>query len=209
MNALRLAIVATIAVALTGCEALRSIETREAEPWVKSGAPRPANDLESLLLYFDYIGKLPASELGGEHENARVTFARTQSNFNRVRLAMALSVPNTEINDDPRALELLEPMLTNEDSTLHGLASLMSAYLQQRRQLDSSVQTLQQNVQTLQQNARGLQQKLDALKSMERSLIEREQTVQQNARGLQQKLDALKSMERSLTEREQAGQKRR
>ncbi|MNC98647.1 hypothetical protein D3C83_166750 [compost metagenome] len=51
---------------------------------------------------------------------------------------------------------------------MRGLALVMSAHLQERRRLESGMQNLQQNVQ-------GLQQKLDALMSLERSLIDREQ----------------------------------
>ena len=208
MNGMRLAMLVTIAVALPGCAVFRSIETGKTEPWVKPGMSQPANDLESLLLYFAHIKELPAAELGNEHDNARLAFTEKQSDFNRVRLAMLLSLPNTEFYDNPGASDLLDPMLRNEDSILRGLALLISVDLQERRRLDGRVQSLQQNVKSLQQNVQGLQQnmqglqqKLDALKSLEKSMTEREQSLQQNMQGLQQKLDALKSLEKSLSER--------
>ena len=64
------------------------------------------------------------------------------------------------MSDDARALEVLEPVMRNSKSNFHGLAILMGTYLQEHRKLGSSVQ--------------GMQQKLEDLKSLERSLIERE-----------------------------------
>lgn len=129
-----------------------------------------SDEVERLLGYFEQIRRLPAADLGRENESARAAFNRTRSDFDRVRLAMVLSVPNTALTDDQRAYELLDPVVKNQGSSLHGLALLMSTHLQERRRLESGMQNLQQNVQ-------GLQQKLDALMSLERSLIDREQAT--------------------------------
>lgn len=161
MSMIRLALPALIVFALAGCGVLRGIETAGTEPWVKPDAPRPASDLESLLLYFQYIKGLPGAELGKEHDNARQAYARTHSEINRVRLAMVLSLPNTAFNDEPRALELLDPIAKNQRAPLHGLAFLLAVHIQERKRLDGNVQSLQN--------------KLDALKSLERSLSERDQ----------------------------------
>lgn len=168
MSMTRLLLLALIVPALAGCGVLRDREGAGTEPWVKPDAPRPVSDLDSLLLYFQHIKKLPGAELGREHDNARQAYTRTRSEINRVRLAMMLSLPNTSFNDEPHALELLEPIAKNQQASLHGLAFLLSAYIQEQKRLDG-------NVQNLQQNLHGLQQKLDALKSLERSLTEREQ----------------------------------
>ena len=161
MNPLRIVALAGLVAALAGCGALRSIETADTEPRVKVDAPRPASDLDSLLLYFQHIKKLSGAELGREHDNARQGYARTHSEINRVRLAMVISQPNTPFNDGPRALELLEPSVKNQRAPLHGLAFLLSAYILEQKRLDGNVQDLQN--------------KLDALKSLERSLSERDQ----------------------------------
>lgn len=162
MRMSRAALLALIMLALAGCGVLRDIETAGTEPWVKPAAPRPASDVESLLLYFQYIKGLPVAELGKEHDNARQAYAKAHSEFNRVRLAMVLSQPGTPFNDGPRALELLEPVAKNQRAPLHGLAFLLSAHIQEQKRLDGNVQDLQH--------------KLDALKSLERSLSERDQS---------------------------------
>ncbi|HET9662943.1 MAG TPA: hypothetical protein VFP00_01850, partial [Burkholderiales bacterium] len=143
------------------------------EPQVVLPPPEPprrvrSEDVERLLSYFEHIRKLPPGDFAREADSARAAFGRTRSDFDRARYAMLLSVPNTSLNDDQRAFDLLEPLVKNPASALHGLALLVSAHVQERRRLESGMQNLQQNVQ-------GLQQKLDALMSLERSLMNREQ----------------------------------
>lgn len=145
----------------------REIVVLRAEPPVNRVR---SDEVDRLLSYFEQIRKLPASELSRENDTARAAFNRTRSDFDRVRLAMVLSVPNTAIADDQRASDLLDPVVKNQNSSLHGLALLMNTHLQERRRLESGMQHLQQNVQ-------GLQQKLDALMSLERTLIDREQAT--------------------------------
>jgi hypothetical protein len=86
---------------------------------------------------------------------------------------MALAIPGV-LGTEAAALELLEPLVKNPTLSLHGLAFLLAAYIQEQRRLASQLQGLQQNVQGLQQNVQALQQKLDALRTLERSLTERE-----------------------------------
>jgi hypothetical protein len=145
---------------LSACGMIRGLEPLEPAPWVQEGAPMPASDGDSLILYFSHLRKLSGSDLGREHDLARLAHDRARSNFNRIRFAMVLSLPNTGFHDEARALELLELAAKNHDGQLQGLALLLSSHLQEQRRLTA--------------NAQGLQQKLDALKSLERSLIERD-----------------------------------
>lgn len=149
-------------------EAVARIEPQVVLPPVDAPRRVGSEDVERLLSYFEHIRKLPPADFSREAENARAAFGRTRSDFDRARYAMLLSVPNTPLNDDQRAFDLLEPLVKNPASALHGLALLVSAHVQERRRLESGMQNLQQNVQ-------GLQQKLDALMSLERSLMNREQ----------------------------------
>jgi hypothetical protein len=182
MTAGRFAILCAMVSVVAGCAVFRAPEREAPEPPAEptpseAEAPEPPEapqpplavepvrapetELDRLLNYFQHLKRLAGAELGREHENVRAAFGRTRGDFDRVRLAMVLSMPNTPFNDDARVLELLEPMMKNENSQLRGLAVLMGTYVHEQRRLGASVQ--------------GLQQKLNALKSMERSLIEREQ----------------------------------
>ena len=137
------------------------VTPREAEP---VRPPPPVAELERLLDYFRILRRLTAAELAREHENARAAFARTRSDYDRVRLALLMSLPNTPFNDEGRVLELLEPMMRNPGSMLQGLAALVHVMVYEQRRLE--------------QNIGKLQEKLDALKSLERKLLEREKPGQ-------------------------------
>jgi len=138
-----------------GC-GTRPIPESGAEPWTRTGARRPAGDAESLLMYYEYVRKLPAAERVKDYETARQRFIKSRSEFNRVRYAISLSVPGTSFNDDARALDTLEPLLRNQHAVLHSLAYMVGTQIQEQRR------------------GQDLQQKLEALKSLEKSLIERD-----------------------------------
>ena len=135
---------------VAGCAGLGIFESREPAPWVQAGSLQPASDVESLVLYYEHIRKLAASDLDREHDSARRTYDRSRSDFDRVRYAMVLSLPNSTFNDDERALELLAPVANNQAGRLQGLAAMLSSHLQEQMRLNTSVT--------------GLQRKLDALK---------------------------------------------
>lgn len=174
----RYAVLVVLAAVLAGCVALQE-PAPEVEAPAPVAAPAPdvadtpragvavgtvKSELEQLLEYFQRVKSLPGAELGREQESARLAFNRTRSDFDRVRLAMVLALPQAPANGDMRALDLLDPLVKNRSAPLHSLALLMGAFLQEQRRLEAGAQ--------------GLQQKLDALKSMERSLLEREQAAQ-------------------------------
>jgi len=140
-----------------GCGVLPETVTQEPAPTVQP--ERPMSDVESLLLYYRHIGRLKEGQLSRELEISRRAYAREPSDFNRVRLAMLFGLPDTSLTDSARAVELLEPVAKNATGEFSALAALLVAQLHQRRQLDATVQDLQQ--------------KLDALKSLERSMMER------------------------------------
>jgi hypothetical protein len=147
------------AAMVAGCGVLRIAEPLEPAPWVQAGTPQPASDAESLLLYFQHIRKLSGPDVSREHDAARQAYARARTDFNRLRLAIVLSLPGTAFNDDARALDLCDTIAKHEGGRLQGLALLLGSHLLEQKRLIASAQ--------------GLQQKLDALKSLERSMIER------------------------------------
>ena len=74
---------------------------------------------------------------------------------------MTLASPGTTFNDDARALELLNPLVKKSENGLRPLVVLLTTFIQERRRLGGDLAAVQQ--------------KLDALKSLERTLIERDQ----------------------------------
>ncbi|HTD91471.1 MAG TPA: hypothetical protein VK663_12465 [Burkholderiales bacterium] len=122
----------------------------------------PGEEVERLLFYFERLKRLPGGDLAKENEAARLAYGRAASDFNRLSYAIVLSLPGTSFNEDARALELLDPMVKRGEGSLRALAALLAIFIQERRRLGGDIAAVQQ--------------KLDALKSLERKLIERDQT---------------------------------
>lgn len=159
MRRARLAISLAACALLAGCGVTRGLESPEPAPWVQAGSPQPATHAESLLLYFAHLKKLAGPELAKEHETARQAYGRARTDFNRVRYAMVLALPGTAFSDAARALEVLDPVVKNANGQLQALALMLASQLQEQRRIEASAQALQH--------------KLDALRALERALIER------------------------------------
>ena len=154
----------------------RVLEAPEPPPVVEPLVARPmsvppADETSRALSYFDRLRRMPPPELAREQESVRTAYLRSHEDADRMRLAMIYALPNSSITDEARALELLEPLVKTPAHALHPVAVLLSTYVQEQKRLAQNALALQKDVQTL-------QQKLDALRSLERALSEREGTAQ-------------------------------
>ena len=125
------------------------------EPEARPPARPALSDSESLLNYVDHVRKLPAAEFSREVEIVRKLYARVRTDVVRMRYAILLTAPAAPAGEDARAVELLDPLLKSADAALRALATLLNVQLQEQRR------------------AQGLQQKLDALMSLDKTMIER------------------------------------
>jgi hypothetical protein len=188
MRLARLASVAAVLAMLISCagpeEAVQKpvappapapIAKPEPEPEPKRPSPEALRmtELDGILSDFERLRRLSPAELAREQESSRQAFSQMRTDATRIRYAMALGAPGATGGENT-ALELLDPLVKNPNVSLHGIAVLLAAYIQEQRRLTSQLQGLQQQTQGLQQNVQALQQKLDALRTLERSLTERE-----------------------------------
>lgn len=142
-----------------------AIPTAPSEPPIAVKDVRQTiGESEQLLSYFERIKRLPSGELAKELESVRIAYGRISSDFNRISYAMLLALPGTSFMDDGRALELLDPLVKRGEASLRGLAFLLVNFIQERRRIAGDLNAAQQ--------------KLDALRSLERNLIERDQNNQ-------------------------------
>lgn len=144
---------------LAGCGAWRGSDAVD-DPVAVAELRGDGTEAGAALAYYARARKLSGAELAREQEAARRALARTRSDGNRMRYALVLAVPGAPAADETRALETLEPVTRNAASPLHGLAVLVTAFLQEQRRLDAQAQ--------------GLQQKLDAMLELERNMTGRE-----------------------------------
>ncbi len=118
-----------------------------------------------LVAYVQRVAALPAEEQRRELNVSTQTFSKDRGAQGRVRLALLLAVPGTAFNDDIRAAGLLEPLAESAaqelpKGPLQQFAGLLYAQISERtREQRRSAQ---------------LREQLEALKAIERGIIERE-----------------------------------
>lgn len=134
-------------------------------------APRPvptAEDEESrqaaeILASTQRVSQFGADEQRKELGAATQAFGRDRSNYSRIKLALLFALPGAAIQDDARALSLLEPV-AGGPGALKALAGVVHAQVAERVKL--------------QKRADQLKEQLDQLRAVERSIIERGQQSQ-------------------------------
>ncbi len=163
----KLLLLASIVALLAGCSLLKPAPP--ASSW--SGPALGANAVEEALRYYAYAKKLPPADLNREHEAIRQTFNRGHGDFTRIQYALLLSLPGTRFHDDGRALKALEGWQKDDEAGLRRFGAFLAAQLAEQRRLDESADTLRARLKEEQRRADEAEAKLNALKSIERSLL--------------------------------------
>ena len=171
--------IVVLTVLIGGCVAPAEPNTRR-DPWYQAAVEAVQDDNARALRYCEDALKLKGADLAREIESTRQEFEMDKSEFNRIRLAMLLSLPMAGLRDDQAALNLLQPFLNDkgyENSTLRPLALVLHAQFSEIKRLDEALQQQAAKAKEEQRRADALQQKLEAILEMEMKMIEREQTV--------------------------------
>lgn len=145
------------------------------EPAPPPPPPEPQQaELSRLLVQSEGVRRMAAGEAARELEQARQSFARAKTDYNRLLYALLLLLPSTGGPDDAKAAALLEPMLKEKGSGngMRAFANFVYLQLADNRKLEERLRDEQKR-------ADSLQEKLDALKEVEKSLIDREQSAPQ------------------------------
>ncbi len=153
--------------ALAGCTAF---STPGAGPGA-SGAPWARENRESrqvieLIAYTQRVAALQADEQQRELNASTQMLSKDRGAYGRVRLALLLALPGTAFNDDTRAAGLLESLAgagpsESPPGPMQQFAGLLHAQISER---------LREQRRTIQ-----LKEQLEALKAVERNILEREQ----------------------------------
>lgn len=154
-----------LALGLSAC----ATPPRNANPLIVTS--EALSDLDEALRYSQRIKKLSGAELTKEYEQLSQAFSQTKSDLSRVQLALLLSSPNAVFRDDAAAVNLLKdwpkenPKDTPKENKvvpngLRAFGMLLASLLEEIREHDK--------------RADALQKKLDAIKSMEKNLMQRD-----------------------------------
>jgi hypothetical protein len=162
-----LAIVAVLA-ACAQTQAPAPVQSRREPPQVAVAPPAaPAADEEArqvseLLGYYHKMAQLGPEDQKRELATATQTFNRERSSVSRVRLALLYVMPGTSFQDEARAAQLLEPLATpGAGGAVRQFASLVHAQVTERMKT--------------QKRADQLKEQVDALRAIEKQLIDRGQ----------------------------------
>jgi len=136
-----------------------------------SGAPwgrenRESRQVIELIAYTQRVATLQADEQQRELNASTQMLSKDRGAYGRVRVALLLALPGTAFNDDTRAASLLESLAgagvsESPPGPMQQFAGLLHAQISER---------LREQRRTVQ-----LKEQLEALKAVERNIIEREQ----------------------------------
>jgi hypothetical protein len=167
--------------------------------------PAPqALDARGLGVYLDMMRRL----IEGDAVEQAETFRRVQqeadaspTTTNRLKLALALAVPNQPASDPKKAAELLSALLSDNDALLaeeRVLATIELNDVQQRLVLDAAAEQIKRDAE--EQRAR---QNTEESQRLEAALEENRKLKAQLDDALA-KLDAITTIEQSIRKRESA-----
>lgn len=132
-------------------------------PIPPSAEAEEARQAAEILAGNQRVAALGPDEQRKELGAATQAFNRDRSNYSRVKLGLLYALPGAAIQDDARALSLLEPVAGGA-GVLRALAGVVHAQVAERAKA--------------QKRADQLKEQLDQLRAVERSIIERGQQSQ-------------------------------
>jgi len=126
--------------------------------------------------------------------HAQKMFAAVQDDVNRARLAALLATLPAPLRDEARAAALLEPLAARRPETpLVQFAGLLAAGTAERQKLTRDLRATEKREEDLTRDLRATEKRVEA--------------AEERANTLRQQVDALKSIERGILEREERRRK--
>lgn len=129
----------------------------------------------SLMQYVEEIHTLTAPALSAKYKAATLAYAKQASDLNRLKLVLLMTLPDSTIHDSSAALILLNDMIKHEPSSstsLDDFAVYLTMLLTQQQHMANTLTSLTQKLKDESTYAENLQHKINAVKSMEKNLID-------------------------------------
>jgi len=151
---------------LAGCAAFSTPGAPGASGVPSARENRESRQVIELIAYAQRVAALQAEEQQRELNASTQLLSKDRGAYGRVRLALLLALPGTAFNDDTRAAGLLDSLAgagasESPPGPMQQFAGLLHAQISER---------LREQRRTAQ-----LKEQLEALKAVERNIIEREQ----------------------------------
>jgi hypothetical protein len=133
--------------------------------------------------------RAPIAEQKAVLSRAQKTFAQESSPLNQLRLAILLAALPAPLRDDARAAELLEPLSDAATPGVGRFSALLLTQIAERqrlaRELDRTVRAERERARTdaeRDKREEALREQLEALRSIERGILEREERLRRKPR---------------------------
>lgn len=133
---------------------------------------------DELLQQIAAVRAKNAAQLKQEFDDAKRDFGANGGDPARLRLAALYLMPGTPFRNEAQAAQLLEPYSRADGrgrAELRGVAQLLLNQLEQARRQDAVSQAHVAKLKDEQKRTEELQRKLDALKDVERAMIQKDQ----------------------------------
>jgi len=138
-------------------------------------------EVDAVMAAAIQAGRAPAAEQKGVLSRAEQQLAADPSALNKLRLGTLLATLPEPLRDDARAAELLEPIADASAPGIGRFAALLSLQVSERRRAAREAEKLarqrEANDKERDKREEALKQQLDALRSIERGILEREERL--------------------------------
>lgn len=146
------------------------------------------------------VSRLPPPEQARALQQAQERFVRSPEAANRLELATLLATLPGSLRDDARAIELLQPLARPNGTRSERYAAFLAGQLAQRQRLAREAERLGREVERLarerekaerdhaaadkerDKREEAMRQQIEALRSIERGILEREERMRRRPR---------------------------
>ena len=153
----------------------------------------PGADVDTVVAEALSAARAPAAEQKAALARAQDAFTSSTGDFNRLRLATLLVALPAPLRDDARAIELLEPLADAAKPGSGRFAALLTAQAAERQRLAREIERGAREAER--------QAKERGAREAERLALDKERDKREEA--LRQQLEALRAIERGILEREE------
>lgn len=137
------------------------------------------SQLDMLMKYYELLQEKTKPELAQEFATVKKNFMHNNSDKNRIRYILLLSLPNADFRNISDALSLLMewPQDSQQSQQLTSMTSfrkLLTQLLTEQQHLNSTVKNFSEKLKAVEAYSEKLQKRVEDIKDMEKSLIRRE-----------------------------------
>lgn len=161
----------TLFMVITGC--IHTPSQSEYEPAEQAGIPVVQDDLSELMHYYDSLQNKSRTELLEEYKYANSHYQESTDIRQRLKLLILLLLPNTSFQSNRVALDLMENLPEQTETTPDTTAfkNLLVLLLKRQRAANLQVQNLSEKLRAAEAEVKTLKSKIDAIKDIEKDLM--------------------------------------